>query len=496
MRVAFLVALFAALAGSALAGSYQVVYQEQIEGAENISDIDPILSEDREILGYTSADSVAWGVYIHWLYRPLLVVPFDLLSYGRWLRTDNYFSGDTLFLYAVRAPYFITRSTIVADSVCTTTLEIGRSFTYGQPAQIEIGLHLERSEGQPVAVVHNRSERWEAYSYTMGIDSGITSFDVRYNLDLTGMDTKWITKRLYGDLADTEGIERISFNNYFSYRYYLSDDPEHPEPQYYDIEYLETSLRSATSTQLFYARTVYAARVVSVFVGRFSPYATHDEVLFYGVSPDLTLQHTTTSHVACYSFSSGTPEEIWYTPLSGVTLDYVYKPQHFIAGMCGSNKVIALNYWTGQLCDSVDLDRNLTATTFFETGSEPSILNLVGRNYDTVFVYQFQTPNDVRVEPALGLPSTFTLAQNYPNPFNNETLISFTNPVHQNLALVIYNVLGQRVRSLRDGETSPGEYSLPWDGRDDDKQPVASGVYFARLISPTDSRLIKLVLLK
>ncbi|MBT4503213.1 MAG: T9SS type A sorting domain-containing protein [Gemmatimonadetes bacterium] len=84
-------------------------------------------------------------------------------------------------------------------------------------------------------------------------------------------------------------------------------------------------------------------------------------------------------------------------------------------------------------------------------------------------------------EDATGLPSTFALEQNYPNPFNANTVISFSLPERRDVELAIFNLTGQQVATLVEGERQAGTYVLHWDGRDADGQPLASGVYLYRL---------------
>ena len=87
------------------------------------------------------------------------------------------------------------------------------------------------------------------------------------------------------------------------------------------------------------------------------------------------------------------------------------------------------------------------------------------------------------------VPFCFALPQNIPNPFNPSTTISFTIPSSpstvpssgRKVKLMIYNLLGQRVRTLVSGEFDSGEYRITWDGRDDLGRDVSSGVYFYRL---------------
>jgi hypothetical protein len=106
-------------------------------------------------------------------------------------------------------------------------------------------------------------------------------------------------------------------------------------------------------------------------------------------------------------------------------------------------------------------------------------------------------------EEVVGLPNTFELAQNYPNPFNPTTTIPFTvsgsqfmvhSPIHT--TLVIYNILGQKVRTLVDEEKLPGNYSIIWDGKDYSGKEVASGIYFYQLKTKDFSDTQKMVLLR
>lgn len=94
------------------------------------------------------------------------------------------------------------------------------------------------------------------------------------------------------------------------------------------------------------------------------------------------------------------------------------------------------------------------------------------------------------------LPSEVTLSQNYPNPFNSSTRIEFTTHDPKKIGLKIFNVLGQEVRHFEDIVVSPGYHSVAWDGTDDGRNHVASGVYFYRLSSNNSSITRKMILLK
>jgi len=90
----------------------------------------------------------------------------------------------------------------------------------------------------------------------------------------------------------------------------------------------------------------------------------------------------------------------------------------------------------------------------------------------------------------------FALAENYPDPFNAATTISYSVPQRGRVTISIYNVLGQQVRTLVDGEQGPGVYTVTWDGTDDAGRAVASGVYLYRFECAGQVATRKMVLLK
>ena len=77
-----------------------------------------------------------------------------------------------------------------------------------------------------------------------------------------------------------------------------------------------------------------------------------------------------------------------------------------------------------------------------------------------------------------GTPGVFSVSQNYPNPFNPQTVIKYDLPRPAHVKLTIYNVLGQRVRTMVDEYQDAGGKTLFWDGTDAGGKEVASGVYF------------------
>jgi hypothetical protein len=94
------------------------------------------------------------------------------------------------------------------------------------------------------------------------------------------------------------------------------------------------------------------------------------------------------------------------------------------------------------------------------------------------------------------IPESWELSANYPNPFNGETVIRYRLPRPATISIDIYNVLGQRIRTLVDGPQNAGLHDVSWDGRDRSGRAVGSGVYFYRLTAEGRSEMKKMTLLR
>lgn len=93
-------------------------------------------------------------------------------------------------------------------------------------------------------------------------------------------------------------------------------------------------------------------------------------------------------------------------------------------------------------------------------------------------------------------PGVLYLSQNYPNPFNPTTDFALVLPVPGRVRLVVYDLRGRVVATVLDEQRSSGELVSRWDGRNDNGQPVAAGVYFARLEQAGRSDVRKIVVVK
>ncbi|HGY55091.1 MAG TPA: T9SS type A sorting domain-containing protein [Caldithrix abyssi] len=95
-----------------------------------------------------------------------------------------------------------------------------------------------------------------------------------------------------------------------------------------------------------------------------------------------------------------------------------------------------------------------------------------------------------------GLPRKFSLKQNYPNPFNPTTTIAFDVPRSSKIVLSIYNVRGQKIRTLVNQTFSPGRYKVEWDGKNNLNRQMPTGIYFYKIEADGFESVHKMILMK
>ncbi|MGH7453199.1 MAG: FlgD immunoglobulin-like domain containing protein, partial [bacterium] len=100
----------------------------------------------------------------------------------------------------------------------------------------------------------------------------------------------------------------------------------------------------------------------------------------------------------------------------------------------------------------------------------------------------FSAPRQFRIDVGTGIysaseniPREFSLSQNSPNPFNPSTTIEYELPQQVEVKLLIFDILGQHVRTLVNQTQQAGHYAITWDGRNENGQQVASGTFLYQL---------------
>ena len=94
------------------------------------------------------------------------------------------------------------------------------------------------------------------------------------------------------------------------------------------------------------------------------------------------------------------------------------------------------------------------------------------------------------------LPTSFSVSQNYPNPFNASTVIRYSLPENSKVKIEIFNILGQKVRTLVDEFQTAGYKTIQWNGTNAGNQTVASGVYFYKIDMGKRSEVKQMTMLK
>jgi hypothetical protein len=135
-----------------------------------------------------------------------------------------------------------------------------------------------------------------------------------------------------------------------------------------------------------------------------------------------------------------------------------------------------------------------------QVGVDTGVLQIVSdaSNGDTVEIYlRGISVTATGIDPEVSnLPREYSLAQNYPNPFNPTTLIHYELPRGSGVSLAIYNLLGQKVKTLVEGWKPAGRYDVAWGGDNDLGTRVSSGVYIYRLEAGEYRRSLKMLLMK
>ncbi len=221
-----------------------------------------------------------------------------------------------------------------------------------------------------------------------------------------------------------------------------------------------------------------------------------------GVTPSAW---STTEYFVVYSESaafmpiSGTPGE-------GITINTVTPTLSWAMPVANSNLNYELQYadnpemnnavTVGNLnSNNVELTNLSEYTTYYwRVRSQTS-----GKGDYSIYsnVESFSTGDDITgVEEENTIPTEYYMSQNYPNPFNPTTNIKFGLPNNANVKIVIYNILGQEIKTLINKDLNAGTYNLVWNGTNEAGIKVPSGAYLYRITAGNFVETKKLMLIK
>jgi hypothetical protein len=229
----------------------------------------------------------------------------------------------------------------------------------------------------------------------------------------------------------------------------------------------------------------------------------HDEDL---VAMDIPLEYTAGVTLTEVSFE-GTAVQYFDIKLANIDaaknrvtiglINMVYEQKPALAKISADGSVVA------NLRFRVD---DLTLAEF-----EIKPFESTGPSHDLALIYNdfsSGTPIVQKIEPEFvggkialsgfhkAVPEKFALLQNAPNPFNPSTVMAYDLPQSAHVRLEVFNILGQKVKTLVDGYQDAGSYRVVWNGDDDYGSSVASGIYFYRISAGQNTDVRKMTLIK
>jgi hypothetical protein len=139
-------------------------------------------------------------------------------------------------------------------------------------------------------------------------------------------------------------------------------------------------------------------------------------------------------------------------------------------------QLMSPRFWDGDVCDDMDGDDH-NEFVVINYGTDRGVVP------DDPWFYIFEEGAPTRVNPSknISLPETFKIYQNYPNPFNHSTTIRYSVPENSFISIKVFDILGKEVKTLIESAVPAGQYSISWDGTDNNGRVVGSGSYFYQL---------------
>ena len=159
------------------------------------------------------------------------------------------------------------------------------------------------------------------------------------------------------------------------------------------------------------------------------------------------------------------------------------------AGGVNANPDASGNYTIGVIPGTYDVTASLDGY-FSQTIEDVEVLE-----GETTGDIDFTLESDVGTDPNL-IPIKTELTGNFPNPFNPTTTIKFALHEDSKIKLEIFNIKGQKVKTLTEGRQPAGYHTIIWNGKDDSNKPVSSGMYFYKMKAGKYTTTKKMILMK
>ncbi len=285
---------------------------------------------------------------------------------------------------------------------------------------------------------------------------------------------RWLTVDKFGEprsyVVDTDSLGNFTINNLLPGSYFVFAMPLGSyAPAFYSTDTVTTRWREATRI------AINGNTVNDIYIYVHQIPASVDG--FADVSGTLSLSSGTASTMAGAMIYAAKDDVIAGYAVTDVTGKYD------IAGLApGTYSIYADWLGYGTFLPNVSAENSNNGTVSYDGNGNPVNTNVplsIG-------------PVSLLVGETLIIqPEQYSLGQNYPNPFNPSTTIQYTLPVSGKVAVRVYNILGQTVATLVDGNQNAGTYEVTFNAA-----TFSSGVYFYRIESGSFAAVKKMLLLK
>jgi hypothetical protein len=188
--------------------------------------------------------------------------------------------------------------------------------------------------------------------------------------------------------------------------------------------------------------------------------------------------NTNTAVMGHASREAGEPQHVVYTPATDNTRDLTGYNVYMGTTQVASN-ITDLYYVFDGLVNGQQYTVGVSAV--YDEGESDVV--------EVTFTYNGDSANN-------GVVAATALLGNYPNPFNPSTEIFFSMKEAGKLSIEVYNIKGEKVKTLLNETVAAGNNSIEWNGTDDNNRAVSSGVYFYKMKSSTFESAKKMIMMK
>ncbi len=217
-----------------------------------------------------------------------------------------------------------------------------------------------------------------------------------------------------------------------------------------------------------------------------------------------------------FGSDTGTVFEGWYIDDIAITESdaFLLPPRNLVATYMGGQNVVL--EWTASesegdsygiyrrsnLSEPFSLISTTTAVGFTDDSAAPGVyqyyaVTRISGDGESPYSDPVQVYTGASGQAEVDAPEYKTeLGQNFPNPFNPETIIPFSLKKPSFVTIDIYNVRGQRVKRLVQGDYSEGQHQIVWNSLNEAGKPVSSGIYFSKMNAGGVQNIRKMLLLK